>query len=128
MRASVRSLRDAHPEIAAEWHPTRNDGLTPQQVAARSAKRVWWRCSKDSAHEWATSVAHRTRLGTRCPFCIGRRASATNSLAVTEPLIASEWHPTKNRPLTPADVVIGSNRRVWWRCPLDRSHEWRARV
>ncbi|MDD5503950.1 MAG: zinc-ribbon domain-containing protein [Candidatus Omnitrophica bacterium] len=40
--------------------------------------------------------------------------------------MAKEWHPTKNRPLTLADVVPGSHRIVWWKC--EKGHEWQARI
>jgi len=61
-----------------------------------------------------------------CPFCAGKRASVTNSLAALFPRVAAEWHPTRNGSLTPADVVVGSKAFVTWRCAL--GHVWRARV
>ncbi len=48
------------------------------------------------------------------------------SLAVAHPLLARQWHPTKNGTLTPADVTAGSHQRVWWRC--EGGHEWIATV
>ena len=39
--------------------------------------------------------------------------------------LAKEWHPTKNGSLTPADLTLGSNKRVWWIC--SKGHEWQAR-
>ena len=33
------------------------------------------------------------------------------------PEIAKEWHPAKNRNLTPKDVTYGSYKKVWWQCP-----------
>ncbi len=57
------------------------------------------------------------------------RARATEgSLLAAHPLVAAEWHPTKNHPLTPADVVPGTARRVVWRCLRDPSHVWAAPV
>ena len=44
------------------------------------------------------------------------------------PRVAKEWHPTKNGKLTPRDVVFGSARVVWWKCPEGRDHEWRVAV
>ncbi|WP_084206691.1 zinc-ribbon domain-containing protein [Segniliparus rugosus] len=32
------------------------------------------------------------------------------------PLIAAEWHPTKNGTLTPADVTLTAPDNVWWQC------------
>lgn len=39
-------LSTTHPELAAQWHPTRNGNLTPDKVTAGSARRVWWLCEK----------------------------------------------------------------------------------
>lgn len=40
----------------------------------------------------------------------------SNSLAVLYPNIAREWHPIKNGNLTPYNVSIKSDKRVWWIC------------
>src|SRR5579859_2019218 len=51
-----------------------------------------------------------------------------NCLAATHPLLASEWHHTKNGDLTPYDVSHGSNRKVWWQCKKNKKHEWEATI
>ena len=48
------------------------------------------------------------------------------SLSDKDPSLAKEWHPTKNRTLTPKDIFCGSNKKVWWKC--NKGHEWKARV
>ncbi len=40
------------------------------------------------------------------------------------PKLAEEWHPTKNGELTPKQVTLGSNKKVWWLCA--KGHEWQA--
>jgi hypothetical protein len=37
-------LSVTHPELAAEWHPTRNGELSAENVTAGSSKKVWWSC------------------------------------------------------------------------------------
>jgi hypothetical protein len=37
-----------------------------------------------------------------------------------------KWHPTKNHPLSPFDVVAGSHIKAWWIC--DKGHEWEAYI
>jgi hypothetical protein len=69
-------------------------------------------------------VVARTRLGTGCPFCAGQRASVTNRLAIHFPEVFAQWHPTRNGKLNPADLVVGSNRKVWWKCSKGPDHEW----
>lgn len=65
------SLASIFPEVAAEWHPTKNDDLTPDQVVAGSNKEFWWKCAKDPNHEWQARLVNRTNkdIRTGCPYC-----------------------------------------------------------
>ena len=45
-------LSVTHAELAAEWHPTKNDGLTPDLIVAAATVKVWWKCPKAPDHEW----------------------------------------------------------------------------
>jgi hypothetical protein len=121
------SLAALDPTLAKQWHRTRNGALTPRDVTLGSGRPVWWKCRKGPDHEWRAAVVHRSG-GTGCPFCAGRRVSVTRSFASEHPELVSEWHPTKNGGLTPHDVTPASNRRVVWRCPKGRDHEWRTTV
>lgn len=123
MRPKRRSLQEINPELAAQWHPVKNNGLSPEDVTPNSGKKVWWYCSV--GHEWCASVDHRAR-GRGCPYCAGKSVSIDNCLFTKEPGMALEWHPTKNIDLTPYDVTPGSNRRVWWLCK--QGHEWEAQI
>ena len=118
-------LASRFPEIAAQWHPTKNKMLAPDMVAPGSKRKVWWIC--DKGHEWRTVVFARTSGGSGCPVCSGKRVLAgENDLASKFPDIAAQWHPTKNGTLTPEQVTSCANRKVWWICPL--GHEYRAAV
>ena len=64
--------------------------------------------------------------GFGCPYCSGRKVSSEHNLAVKFPLIAAEWHPIKNAPLQPHDVLPGIAKKVWWIC--QRGHEWQATI
>ena len=59
-------LSKTHPELAAQWHPTRNEGLTPEDVRANSYKKVWWVCGK--GHEWDSRVNRRALTNTVARF------------------------------------------------------------
>lgn len=122
------SLASCFPKIAKTWHPAKNQELGPGDVTARSAKRVWWRCKENKAHEWETQVSHRTGGGTGCPYCTGFKVSADNCLATVNRKLAADWHPTKNAKLTARDVTAGSGKAAWWRCGLNPRHVWRAVV
>ena len=118
-----RSFAALHPAAATLWHPTRNRKLTPETIAPKSNKVVWWLCPK--GHEWQTKVEHLGR-GLGCPYCSGRRVCADNNLAFLMPDVAGRWHPSQNGTLTPFDVVPGSDKKVWWLC--GKGHVWKARV
>jgi hypothetical protein len=124
------SLATVAPSVAKQWHRTKNGKLRPQDVIAGSSRRVWWKCPKGPDHEWYAHVWSRTRAiaPVGCPFCSGLRASVTNSLAALAPRLARQWHPTKNGSLRPKDVTLGSQRRVWWKCPKGRDHVWSTHV
>lgn len=119
-------LATTHPQIISEWHPTKNGTLTPYEIGRGSQRKVWWICQK--GHEWETSPNNRTGKGiTSCPICAGRIVLAGfNDLATTHPEMATQWHPTKNLPLTPFDINHGARTLVWWIC--SNSHEWQSPV
>ena len=121
-------LVTTHPEIAKEWHPTKNGDLTPYNVKATGYKKVWWKCDKGDDHEWSATPGNRIGNGTGCSVCANITVVLSNCLATTHPEIAKEWHPTKNKDLTPYDVLSGSNKKVWWKCDKGDDHEWSARL
>jgi Probable Zinc-ribbon domain len=125
-RATVaKNLAVVYPELALEWHPTKNGALRPEDVPPRSNRSVWWSCSH--GHAWSAQPNDRAR-GHGCPYCSGRRLAPERSLATLFPSIARQWHPTKNGELTARDVTMSSSRRVWWRCRKGTDHEWQTTV
>jgi len=61
------------PDVAKEWHPTKNKDFTPIQVTPGSDKKAWWLCPKN--HTYESQVKDRTRDNPRgCPYCSGRRS------------------------------------------------------
>lgn len=119
-------LATLHPELAEEWHPTKNGDLSPSHYLPKSHKKVWWQCKSNSHHEWETSVGHRQRTG--CPVCANRQIKVgQNDLATTNPELAREWNSLRNGGLRPQDVTSGSARKVWWICSQYK-HEWNASI
>ena len=113
-------LKVKNPELAKQWHLTKNGTLKPEDVVSSSNKKVWWICKR--GHEWDARISSRDKMG--CPYCSNQKACNDNCLKVKNPELAKQWHPTKNGTLKPEDVVPGSNKKVWWRCK--RGHEWQA--
>lgn len=117
-------LTDTLPEIATQWHPTRNGKLTPENVVWDSKRLVWWR-SECCAHEWQETVRARDKYQRlRCPAC----KSILGSLAWHDPGLAAEWSPAN--PTTAWHVrPHGTTPFVpEWICATDPSHVWEASV
>lgn len=120
----LNDLKTTNPDLAAEWHPTKNGKTTPESVGPYSNKRVWWlgKCG----HEWEDIISQRSS-GCGCPYCSSHRVLfGFNDLASINPRLAKEWHPTKNGSLTPSNVTLYSQKKVWWLGEC--GHEWQATI
>lgn len=60
------NLAAVAPDLAKEWHPTKNGNLKPEDVKPYSDKKVWWICNR--GHEWQASVSNRFQ-GRNCKKC-----------------------------------------------------------
>ena len=117
-------LRD-YPELLAQWHPTRNSGVDPLAVRAKSNEKRWWLCREHAAaselypghlHEWEARVSNRTRDGMRCGYCSRRRVCPGNCVRATHPAVAAAWHPWLNEDRRPDDYTSGSQVEAWFVC------------
>lgn len=119
-------LLSQYPNLAKQWDKKRNGTLDPRTITPASHTKVWWRCNKK--HSWQAAPYSRTReKGSGCPYCAGRKVLAGfNDLASQRPGLAEQWYQPLNGTLTPADVTLGSNKKVWWHC--ERNHVWQAYV
>ena len=98
-----RTLAEARPDLAADWHVSKNGDLAPGRVSYASKLQVWWQCLH--GHEWQTSPSARQR-GTGCPKCYERRRGeiirasrlkqAGRSFAEAYPLLVAEWDYDRN--------------------------------
>lgn len=113
-------LSTTHPQIASQWHPTKNSVLTPQNITAGSSKKIWW--LDELGHEWETTVLIRSS-GSNCPYCSSNKTLAGfNDLATTHPVLASQWKDERNI----ETVSAGSRYKATWEC--DKGHTWEAQV
>lgn len=122
----------AYPDLASELHPKRNPTVEdPSAIAAKSSRKLWWRC-KQCGHEWEAIAAARA-AGSGCPECDRQRkrgprtVARERSLQALHPGLLAEWHPTRNSDLDPAKISPGSKQKVWWCCAAC-GHQWRAAV
>lgn len=113
-----------HPHLEKEWDVSKNE-LSFFDYSTYSNKKVWWIC--EEGHSWEESVSHRTRRNDGCPYCSNHRVlTGFNDLETKFPEVALEWNYEKNDGIVPGNVLAGSNKKYWWKCPY--GHEWEASV
>lgn len=108
-------LATLFPHIAEEWDYERNDNLKPEQVAAQSNKKVWWKCT-NCGKSWYATIENRTN-GCGCPYESGKYlVIGKNDLLKVNPHLAEEWDYERNGTLKPDQVTSCSGKKVWWKC------------
>lgn len=121
----VNDLATVNPTLAAQWHPTKNGALTPNEIPKSYRHKVWWK--GPCGHEWQATPQSRS-IGNGCPICSQRLiVPGLNDLATINPELARQWHPTRNKDLRPSQVAPSSHLNVWWKCPTCQN-EWQATV
>ncbi|UCZ53742.1 zinc-ribbon domain-containing protein [Bacillus shivajii] len=104
------SLARNKPEIAKQWHPSKNK-MNPFGVTSGSGSEAWWICEKK--HEFKMVIKDK-KLNS-CPVCNNKIVVYEDSLEVKKPDIAKQWHPTKNKKL-PSEVSANYTKNCWWIC------------
>ena len=133
-------LETTHPLLAFEWHPWRNGELKPTDVTHGKRLKVWWHLRYhdpelgDFDFEWEAWIADRAK-GAGCPFLTGNAVwPGYNDLLSRYPVVASQFHPTKNGNVSPKEISFASNKTYWWYLPYDDADlghfdfEWKAKV
>ena len=128
------SLEYKNPELAAEWHPTKNGDLKPSEIGVGNEYKAWWIYPYDDSEtgrhfdfEWQARVDNRHNQRMRgergVPFLSGERIwPGYNDLASKRPDLAEEWDYERNKgiknkygeQLFPSNVGVKSNKKVWW--------------
>ncbi len=117
-------LATTTPGLAIQWHLIKNGSLTPKDVTSGTRRKVWWKCER--GHEWRSSIVLRAHRKSGCPYCANVKVCADNCLAAVSPKLAKEWHPNRNKRITPKDVLPAASRKVWWLC--SKGHEWKTTI
>ncbi|TFB95737.1 MULTISPECIES: zinc-ribbon domain-containing protein [unclassified Cryobacterium] len=112
-RPSTPSLPESHPALAAEWHPTRNEGLSPEEFSASCQDKFYWLC--DKGHTFRQRIDRRV-AGYKCSVCSRRTlVPNVNDLRTTEPVLVTEFHSYLNGPKDPGRIFAGTDL-YWWKC------------
>lgn len=118
----VNDLVSLSPDVAKDWHPTKNGSLLASMVMNKSHKKVWWVCSE--RHEWEAAVSGRTNSHSGCPFCSGRnKVVGVDDVVTLYPFLLKDLHPT----LANVSDLVGkssfSREKFWWVCSEGHSYQ-----
>jgi len=117
------TLASALPEIAAQWHPTRNGTkVTPETISPNSTKSLIWRAAC-CGHEWEDTVRNRDKYQRwLCPRC----KTILHSFGWQDPGLAAEWsteNPTTPWHLRPFAQTFFLPK---WICSVNSEHQWES--
>ena len=123
------SIKYTHPNLAKQFHPTKNEGISVEEVhVGQNTPKIWWKCENGPDHEWETSPVDRHKKNkngenyiTKCGFCLNKRLSVTNTLEAKNSKVASLWNYEKNFPLKPSDVIYSDDKKYYFTC--ENGHE-----
>jgi hypothetical protein len=113
-------LADTLPEIASQWHPTRNGKLTPRDLVWDSQRSVWWR-AECCGYEWEETPRSRDKYDRlHCPRC----RTILGSLAWQDPGLAAQWSPANPLPAWNVRPYASTSFLPDWICANNTSHVW----
>lgn len=121
-KTSAKANTFNNSELLKDWDYEANSPNQPSDYSSKSNKKVHWKCHI-CGNVWQESIAARMN-GNGCRVCSNRKIiPGLNDLATTDPEIASQWHPTRNRDLKPTQFSRGNGKRVWWICKKGHSYQ-----
>lgn len=93
-KEEANSLEAMYPDIAAEWHPTKNGNLKPNKISKASGEMIWWQCSVNPEHQWQADVRNRTINNSKCKKCASEKIGVhlRNRNQDLDPLDVDTYH------------------------------------
>ena len=125
--AGINDLATLYPEIAKEWHPTKNGNIKPTDIRPRSNRKYWWKC-QICGYEWQASGNNRIGHKSGCPACAGRvPRMGIDDIFTVRPELQKEWDNKLNSGIDANSLPLGSHTKVWWKCSKC-GHQWQTEV
>lgn len=111
VRPGINDLATLDPELAAQWHQTRNGELTPDVVAPGYKGEVWWQ--PPCGHWFARSPLQR-KADRRCQVCVDKRVfPGQNDLVTVHPELVGDLAPGQDLDPTRVRATSKSERFKW---------------
>ncbi|MGE7840771.1 zinc-ribbon domain-containing protein [Lysinibacillus sp. NPDC093712] len=109
--SEINSLATLRPDLAQEWHPTKNGHLSIHDITSNSGNQAWW--IGDCGHEWLAKISNRNTLNSKCPYCSNSKVlKGFNDMWTTNPELAS----LLNDPEDGYKYTFGTDVKLDWVC------------
>lgn len=121
------NFREANPEAAKLWIDEMNEGMTPDNMPSKSAKKVYMRCMNNPQHIYQRKIYEISSMPPySCPECLGMRYKAipdvSDLFTVCEPA-KRMWDYDKNKGYDLTCIYPKSTNKVWWKCEKGHNFE-----
>ena len=123
----INDLATLRPDLACEWHPSKNGNLRPTEIAPNYSKKVWWKCAM-CGHEYPKTPNKRVSAVQGCTECSKKSVAqnlhdralraGVNDLASQYPDLLKEWDYEANVGLpSPQNITVGNTSiHINWCC------------
>lgn len=111
-----------NPDIALDWHPTKNGKLEPEMFTKDSRYMAWWKC-----HICGNELEKQIKNYSGCKNCKKHALLDKKNLSITHPQLLLEWDYDNNKAIKPTDVLASSQQKVWWQCSKC-GYKWQAKI
>lgn len=126
---------DLYPDLVEMLDCQKNNDISIADLSPHSGQCVSFKCTI-CGYSWRSKIANMVKNKGNCPQCyrnnmtnnvITYRLNKNGSLADHYPELLSEWDYDKNLDTNPDEVLIKSNKKVWWKCQKC-GREWQAKI
>lgn len=115
LKKSGTSFSKVHPDLLDEWDYEMNL-KNPDEYSPNSHEVVHWKCK--NGHKRQVSIKSRSNGVGNCIEC--------NSVSYQRPDLMDFWDYEKNIDFNPCKTMLGSNKKVWWKCNMHDSFQRRV--
>ena len=123
-----KSLAHQRPDVAKEWHPTKNLPLTPTMVNKSSTKKVWWKCK--NGHEWQYIIDQRYKDGETQGNCKNCESIGFNypelAVQISDKNKISDLFKRRGQIKDFTEISITSPLKLFWEC--ENNHIFKREV
>lgn len=113
------NLQARFPELAKEWHPTKNGKLKPDEVFPGTLKKVWWRYQ--CGHEGFQRIHGRAMSKKGCHLCGG-------SFPKTQEEYCEEVQELYRGAIKVVERYVNDSTKILHECAIDQTHgQWLAK-